>query len=747
MNHENTRLPHGRIRGLYAAGLLLLPAGIVHAQAAPGAEQSSTTLQEVVVTARRREEPLQSVPLSVAALTASDLEERSLVSLQDVGQSTANVSFYNMAEGGNTSGLVFIRGIGQTDMIVTNDPGVGIYVDGVYIGRMQGIDLDMMDVQRIEVLRGPQGTLFGKNTIGGAINIVSNEPSLQEVTGDAQITTGSYDRIDGIGRLSLPLIPQTLAVSLSAATRNQDGYGERLLTGQRMGNIDEQSARLEVRFTPSDVLEFLLTGDVTHINEEQADMKLLAVNPTVPLVGLLNLVSPTQPYDSRWLTSSDFKSYATGDNFNVANLHGASLTATWNAGPFKLKSITSYRIDDTNLGEDPDGSPLTLIDETDRELQNQFSEELQLSGDSFGSRLTWVGGLYYFGERASQYFDDQVFTALRAIGLDASFNTNVAANNKAYAVYGQGTLAFTDQFHLTLGVRETAEHKIGSVFRYAPFSGDAVLIPFTQKSASWDSFTPRVSLDYQFTHDIMAYVSAASGFKSGGFNGRANVAAGLSQYGPETAWTYEAGVRSDLLDKHLRVNATAYYTDYKNIQYTIVQGTVNGQPNIVQGNAAAARIDGGELEFDVVPVQHLTLSATAGLTDARYTEVAPGTQGITTASPFVYTPKWTGNIGGEYLFTLPAKLELVAHADWVYRSKAYFSLPVTPYVTQGGYGTVDARLTLRTSDKRWSIAAFGTNLTNKYYMTGASDLTPTLGFATGFFAPPREWGATFEYHF
>jgi iron complex outermembrane recepter protein len=736
-----------RASWLLCAGATLLAPPIAMAEDAPSADPPAGTLKEVIVTAQKRSEPLQRVPISIAAVTSQEIEQRSMTDLQQVAQATPNVSFYYQPQVGTTAGLIYIRGIGQNDTITTDDPGVGVYVDGVYYGRMQGVNIDSLDVARIEILRGPQGTLYGKNTIGGAVNIVTNEPSLESYAGDARLTGGSYNRADATAWVSLPVVQDKLAVSLAAGSRNQSGYGTRLSDGQGMGNVKELDGRIDVRYKASDTLELRLAADGTRINEDQADQKLLAVNPASPLVGLLNLIS-NPPYDSRWLTNSDFTSYATGSNFNRADIWGSSLTATWDAGPVTVKSITAYRRNKTDAGTDPDGSPLTLIDQITPLDQSQFSEELQFSGLSLGQRLNWVGGLYYFHELATQDVRDAVFTALLAppIGLDASFNTNVGARNWSYAAYGQGTYALTDKLHFTFGLRETYEEKAGSVFRYAPFSGDATIIPFTQHSRTWSSLTPKAALDYQFTPTVMGYVSFATGFKSGGFNGEANNAAGLVPYGPEKAYTYETGLRSEWLGRRLLANATAYYTDYKGIQYTIGMASPNGQPNIVVGNAASARIDGGELELALVPIENLTLSASGGLTDAKYTSVATGAQ-VTTSSPFLDTPKWTGRFSAQYAFDLTQNLQLMAHTDWVYRSLVYFALPITPYVIQGGYSTLDARLTLRSIQNDWSIAAFGTNLTDKRYVTTSTDYTAVLGFATAFFAPPREWGVTLEYRF
>jgi len=726
------------------AGFMLLSGSVARAADELPAAAPRDTLADVVVTARKREESLQQVPVSVAAISSTELQQRSLESLQDVAMSTPNVSFYNQ-QGDRSAGLITIRGIGQSDPIVTNDPGVGVYLDGVYFGSMTGLDLDMMDVARVEVLRGPQGTLFGKNTIGGAVNIVSTLPSLQAMNGDVQITSGDYGRIDATGRISIPLL-DTLAMSVAAASHNADGYGQSLATGAEMGNTNNQSGRIALLFQPSDSFELVATADRTRIREEGAVIKLLATAQT-PLVGLLNMFS-NLPYNNSWLTSNDYTNYSTGSNLNDGDTWGESLTATWTTPSITVKSITSYRNNNTTSGVDPDASPAVLIDSVEQVLQHQFSEELQLSGVSLGDRLHWVGGLYYFSDSAVENVNDLVFTALEVIGLDASFFTRVTADDKSYAAYGQGTYALTDQLHLTLGLRETLEDKSGSLLRTGIPLGN-VIIPYTYRSASWDALSPRISLEDQLSPDVMVYVSAASGFKSGGFNGEASVAEGFQAYGPEKVWTYEAGVRADMLEKRLRVNATLFDSQYRDIQFFVSAGSATGAPVSNVGNAAAARIIGGELEIDAVPISRLTLKASVGLTNAAYTEVAASAAPITTSTQFYGTPKTTATLAAEYAWPVSGSMELVPRADYAYRSAAYLNLeiPNDPLTTQGGYGLVNARVTLRSLGRGWSVAAFGTNLTDKHYFTGGSDYLASLGFAQVDMAPPRMWGGTVEYRF
>ncbi|HVW67885.1 MAG TPA: TonB-dependent receptor [Steroidobacteraceae bacterium] len=738
-------LHSSRRAALPAALTLFAKCAVPAAHAAEVTAPQTDGLQEIVVTARKREENLQQVPVSITAVTTDELKQRSIESLQDLGMSTPNVSFYNMGQANRSAGLIYIRGIGQSDPVVTNDPGVGVYLDGVYFGVMQGLDLDMLDVSRVEVLRGPQGTLFGKNTIGGAINIVSARPSLDAVSGDAQVTVGDYGRIDGTARVNVPILADTLALSVSGASHNAAGFGHSLATGQGMGNTNSQAGRVELLFRPSESLDVIAAADRTRVREQGAVIKLLATQQS-PLVGVLNMVSGT-PYDNRWLTAGDFTNYSTGSNLSNADISGESLTATWRLPTMTLQSISSYRANDNSRGIDPDGSPLQLIDETGQVRQHQFSQELQLSGISLSDRLNWVAGLYYFSESAAENDTDLVFTALRnPIGLDLSFQTNITADNKSYAAYSQGTYTLTDQLRLTAGLRETHEQKSGTLSRWSPFSAD-VLIPYTTKSASWNAFSPRLSLEDQITRDVMLYVSAANGFKSGGFNGRASASAGFQAYSPEKVWTFETGLRSSLLDRRLRLNATAYYSLYQDIQFTIIEGSAGGTPVTNVGNAAKARITGGELEIDAVPISRLTLTAALGLTDPKYTRVDANAAPITVNSHFQETPKTTATFSAEYTWPVANAMELLTRADYAYRSTAYLDAENSPIVTQHGYGLLNGRVTLRSPSQTWSVAAFGTNLTNKHYFTGGTDFLPSLGFAEVQMAAPRMWGATVEYRF
>jgi iron complex outermembrane receptor protein len=710
--------------------------------------ERSGVLEEITVTARKREENLQQVPVSVAAITAGEIEARSATSLSDIAQATPNIAFQQLVLGGSEASLIYIRGIGQSDVLITAEPGVGEYLDGVYLGRMQGIDLDMLDMARIEILRGPQGTLFGKNTIGGAINLVSAQPNAltNAVSGRVEALTGSFNRADGVFNVNIPVVANQLAIRFAGATRHDEGYGHRA-DGERTADTNKFSGRLSALYTPVEEWEFLAAVDGTNVHQHNGDYRLVHVG-TPPLVQLYNKVSPI-PYNAQWIASDPYSSNATGPNADRAQIWGAALTSTWHAGAFDLKSITSYRHNSTTNDLVPDGSPLGLFYDYDGIRQHQWSQELQASGTSFGDRFKWVGGLYYFQEAAEEPTSYTVYPMLSPFVGDLSFHRTVSTDNQDYAGYGQGTYSVLESLHVTVGLRYTYETKSVSAYQVA-YSGSGIL-PLTARSANFHSLSPRLGLDYRWTPDFMTYVSAAQGYKSGGFNGRGASVADFNEFNPETDWTYEAGLRSDWLDKTLRINASVFYTKYSDIQVTENYATLSGTPLSIIANAASATIKGGELEILARPMSGVTLGANAGYTHAAYTSaVAPpgGLPPVTTSTHFVNTPQMTYSLSAEYAApVVQDRYTVVSRVDFNHKSTEYFDISNSPYTTQRGYGLLNARLTFEPTQGPWSIAAFATNLTNRHFILGGSDVSASLGFAVALEGPPREWGVDVRYRF
>lgn len=731
-------------------GALLWPVTVVLAQDTNnGAEEDSFGIEEIIVTARKREESLQEVPVSITAFSGEELAAKSLHGLREIAQFTPNFSMYNQGQAAGTSGLAYIRGIGQVDPSLHFDPGVGIYVDGIYMGRMQGIDIDLTDPARIEVLRGPQGTLFGKNTIGGAVNIISAMPS-DEAGGSAQITVGRFNRIDGKADANIPLIKGKLAIKLSAATHNADGYGTRLdfATGEKldeMGDINSLSGRALISWTPSENLDVLLSIDGTRVREAGAVRKVLNFVET-PLVGLLNMfVDPD--YSDVFATDSDFTTYGNGFNARDIDAWGLGLTVQWNQDNWSIKSLTSYRETTAFNGTDPDGSIYKLIDLAADYQQDQFSQEFQFSGTSFDDRFNWVVGLYYFEEDGySREFLDVYREIYDFIGLDISFTRDVWIDNKSYAVFGQGTFDITDQLSATVGMRYTDEKKNVSRMRFRHVTG-LVFVPLDSTSTSSSAVSPRASLDYKWNDDVMTYVSAARGFKGGGINGNSLTSNEFAPFDPEFVWTYEAGFRSDFADNRMRLNASFFYTDYKDIQFTVIRGDPDtGEPITVVDNAGTAEMKGFEVEFVALPTPDLLLSAGIGLTDGKYTSIAAGVP-LTTDLKLVKFPKWSVNLSGQYTMPVGNAGQVVGRLDWVYKTEIHHDALNSPFGLQPSYSLLNARLTYENSGGNWSLSLFGTNLTDERYIMGATDLSDALGFAEVQYARPREWGLSLQYNF
>ncbi len=705
-------------------------------------------IEEVIVSARKREESLQEVPISVAAFSADSIKAMSLTNLKELGQFTPNLTFFNHGQTGGTSAVVFIRGVGQVDPGYSWDPGVGIYLDGVYLGRMQGNNMDLGDLEQVEVLRGPQGTLYGKNTIGGAINLISTKPT-DELEGFVELTIGDYDRRDARASLNLPLVPGILAARVTAVTRNRDGFGSRFdyFSGDKidqMGDRDSFSARALIDWKASDNVNVLLSFDGTRSREFGPVRKVVQYNE--PLLAFLLNMFVEPDYGDAFLTDSDFTSYSNELNVNNVDLWGVGLTVDWDFGDWALKSITSYRDMDVLSGVDPDGSIYTVINQQDEMTQDQFSQEFQFSGLAFDQRLNWVTGLYYFEEDGlSGGFVDVYEELYTFIGLDIGYVLPIWIDNKSYSAFGQGTFALSDQLSITAGLRYTRDKKGVTREQYRHHSG-VVISPLETASDSWSAVTGRLGIEYQWNEDVMTYASVARGYKGGGINARGSNAKEFVPFDPEYLWTYEIGLRSDLVDDRVRFNTSVYYSDYDDIQFSVIVAGEDAVPLFLVANAAKAQIQGFEAELIVAPTQGMLLSAGVGLIDAKYTNADPST-GITEESKFVKTPKWSVNLAAEYAIPVGGFGDLVGRVDWAYKTKIYHDAANSPIVVQEPYGLLNANLSLAEGNGKWVLSAFVTNLMDEHYILAGTDFLPSLGFAEVQYARPREWGLSVQYNF
>jgi iron complex outermembrane receptor protein len=755
------------------------------AYAIPLMAQEAVVLEEVIVTAQRREESLQLTPISVTAFSGDQIDDLSIHDLAGIGNYTPNMNFSNSpaGSGGGNNAQIYIRGVGQNDFLITTDPGVGIYLDGVYIARSAGAVMNVMDMERVEVLRGPQGTLFGKNAVGGAISLVTAKP-VDEPGGKAEIITGSRNRLDAQATLNLPLSPGHLLARLSASTRNQDGYGNRLLDDIELGDVSENAFRGSLLWQPSDTLRLTLVGDYSRGREESVSQHLLTIDMAAPLLNLWNALvgGPSgQPMTPALLLDNSYDTLQTGRSINDMDVWGVSLTADWRLGQTNLKSITAYRDGDVDFSRDGDNSPAPYVETFNDTDQHQFSQELQLSGRSFSDRLEWVAGLYYFDENAIDHTDvtlaDGLYDALEALPaaviplapvacppppgvpapciggpgnplneqFDLRFDVYNEIDIESYAVFGQGTWHFNDRLSLTGGLRQTWESKDYLLIHQRLHAGTYV-VPPTNIGDSWSEPTPRVGLEYQWNDDLMTYAVASRGFKSGGFNGRPTTQDAVESYDPEYVWSYEVGVKSEWLERRLRVNLAAFYNDYTDIQLSSVQATAEGNLLLVVENAGEAEVTGFELEMVARPVSWLDLAGGVGYTEAKFTDLNPGAT-ITKDSKFIQTPEWTVNLSAQITVPVSSSGAVKLRCDYSYKDEMYMDSNNTPILRQGGYGLVNARLGFVTTDEHWELTLSGSNLSDERYLGNGIAALDSFGTAEGYYGPPREWALSLQYRY
>jgi iron complex outermembrane receptor protein len=732
------------------------------------AADSSFALEEVVVTARKREENLQSVPISITAISGKELQERGL---QDVGaltNSTPNLEINNgRPDGGGSTAQITIRGVGQNDFLIPNDPGVGLYVDDVYVARSSGGISGLVDIQSIEVLRGPQGTLYGKDTIGGAVRITTKKPSLDGSTEEMGITLGTFGRFDFNASANLP-VSDVFALRITGSSRNTNDIGHRVLdpSGRGTGNIDEQELRLAGLYKPSDDLTILISGDYTRTRQHGpygADSHYFgnalidALNTYYyPTINASLGLPAGSIFDSRWV-SSPSTDYGTGPNQEDFDTWGLSGVVTYDINShFNLKSITAYRHTRSIAGRDGDFSPYPVVETVNTDWSGQFSEELQLNG-SF-ERFKWTNGLYFIDEDLKNTYNTQLWHGLvdTPVNIDFDAQSLSTLRQKSFSVYGQGTYDLTNRLHLTVGGRYNRESKDFNTRWYFLVQPRAYTCPGIDVSGHYDNckntdnvFTPMGTLAFDINQDVMAYASFSEGFKAGGWTPRLFSQTSLERNNPERLKAYEVGVKSEWFDRRLILNADFFYSDYRDLQLTEVLADAQGNPQPVVLNAGKARITGFEMDATAKLTRTTTLQLAVGTLDGKYTQLDPGVlQSIHLDYKLPDTPPVTVNLSLQQDIFLPANAGLInARLDANYKGKTYKEPDNSPYLVQDPYTLINARVSYKPAKGKWEVGAFGTNITNKQYLTSGLDLHTTFGFVESYYGRPREAGVDFKVHF
>jgi iron complex outermembrane receptor protein len=756
------------VAGVALAGLVPAAPAMAQMAASSGAAVAEEG-DEIIVTARRRDERLIDVPVAVTAYGQADLERLQAIDLSGIQGTSPNLNIVQ-GRGSATSANIFIRGIGQPDALQTFDPAVGIYIDGVYLSRIQGALLNLNDVERIEVLRGPQGTLYGKNTIGGALSIVSRKPDLNDFKAQASALYGSFNQILLNGYVSTPLASDKVALSVAAQWDKRDGLVTDPLTGRRYNDRDSLTGRAILRAMPSERVELSLAGDYTR----QRNALTLGY-PTAPLLqtdfatGARVLVpaNPYGPYDFR--ASTSFR----GDEGQRLDHWGVSFTGNVELSDvFSLTSITAYRKLRPDLFIDIDASQAELGDVFVGINQEQFSQEVQLKWNS--GRFNGVVGLFYLDETVRSHQEAYADDLFAFFGGPITFLRTIDDRQKtrSYAAFGQATYDFTEKFSATAGLRYTHEDRTynrftttastlpglnGLGFRFP----DNLPPPLNQDdTASFGAWTPSFTLSYKPTRETLLYASASRGFKSGGFNGRANSLGDLTlvengvptlvtRFRPETVWTYETGAKGSFLNGRVLLSAAAFYSDYKDFQARVGGGIVAGTGVFPVLNAGKLRIWGIEGEATVRATDRWNVRASMGYLDADYREFNDGrrvppqafscnpTGQQVTCQP-AFAPPLTMTLATDYRLPLGDAGSLTFGGDGRFVDGHFLSVDNRPNLFEPGYFLWNAFVRFDAKGG-WYLQGGVKNLTDARYRTDGQEFSSVGNIQTVYFGDPRTW--------
>ena len=777
------RLKPAAVRAVAGASLLALAAAM--AAATPAAAQAakpadSNTVSEVVVTAQFREQSLQQTPIAITAINAKMLDQRGQHSIYQVAAQAPNVTLKPAGAAFGSALVGYIRGVGQLDFNFALEPGVGMYVDDVYFATLTGSVVDLLDLDHVEIARGPQGTLAGKNSIGGSIKLYGKKPT-GEGGGYFEATYGSLNRIDARGSADFAIVPDKLFMRISGVTRHHDGYVQRLDfacthpgsglptfavgNGCKLGTEGGQSfsaARVALRWLPTDKIEVNLLADATDDNSEvQASTITFANNPN-PLVALNGV-----PYDSRFVPTNPYVSYSTftdpGGTFpspfgpitktaysidpkNALKEWGVSGDINWQlADKLSLRSITAYRRFSGDFAEDTDGSPLMLELVENHVAHNQFTQELRLNG-GIGSLLDYtVGGFYLRSSSRNSNRVDIPYVPVVGPVFDFLGNDPVLAHSKS--AFAHGILHVTDKFEIAAGARYSKEDKNYTFSRTNPDGSPNIIlggltgVTGTYSGSYWDY---RADADYHFTSDLMGYAQFSTGTKGGGINPRPFTPAQVGPFGPEKLYAYELGLKSQLLDHRMRLNLAAFFNDYKDIQLTLLACPT--APCAKPFNAGEAHVKGVEAETEIHPVDGLSIDGTVSYLDFQYTSLLPGVSGpggVQLGMVTPYTPKWKWSVGVQYEIQAGDHGSLTPRLDAAYQSGVFTNAVNGPANAINAYTLFNGRLTWRAPKDDWEASLEVTNLANKYYKLTVFDLSSIgAGFTNAQPGMPREWAVT-----
>jgi iron complex outermembrane recepter protein len=765
-------------------GSAALLAGAQAARAdTPAAPAATTTgVTEVVVTAQRRSQNIQEVPESVQAISSQQLIAAGIKSTQDLGQLTPNVTIISPIGAGNQP-LITIRGIGLNDFDTNNAGPNGVYVDDVYLSAPGVQNFSMFDISQVQVLKGPQGTLYGRNTSGGALLFTSNRPT-DEFTYDLHGEYGDYNTLQLMGAVGGPIAPG-LDGRIAAVVNHSDGYNHNFLTGQAYDNVQNEAVRLQLQYEPNDRLKLYFNSTVGYLDQHPEPYGHIGV--FVP--GTQNTPTPTFCTPAQAFAGGcvDLYGYGTPPFWQGAYAEQKDLTnlaaitqfrADYKVGPVTLTSITSWQYDDKFHPEDTDGDPLNLIRATYGVKSDTYTQEFRAAQSE--QNFNWVAGFYYLHENLKQdqplslFFDGDLgggfgiqpgpgaFDGIAQIVNDHSSQTTDSA-----AVFGQGDYTW-QRFTLTLGGRYTWEKKDFDYFQSSQFQDGGLgnydpptdIIDSPGHSTTASNFTYRVALSYHVSDQAQVYGSVATGFKSGGFNGSflsndpATVAVQLQPVKPEEVTAYEVGEKATLFDHRLTLDAAIFYNAYRNEQVfasvteplVLGNGTVTSISAQILGNAPASHTEGAEFQITAVPIDGLTIDLEPALLRTRMDDGRfPGGFDLT-GKELSNAPKFTFTGIVDYRWKLNNGDDINFRWNSNYRSHYWFDATNDPYIQQNGYWLHNFNIDYE-SQQHWVAGVFMRNVANEKYNLTSSDISNPFGFLEPVEGPPRTFGVELTYHY
>jgi len=713
-------------------------------------------IEEIIVTAQKRAQSLQDVPLSVSAFGGDFIEQAGSANLVDLAKFTPGLNADNPARG---FGVISMRGVSSNDFGVGGDPSVGVYVDGVYVGRGGSAVSDFLDVAQVEILKGPQGTLFGRNTAGGAISITTHQPGNEfDASVGASVGSAGYRELRAM--VNLPLIDESLSLRTSIKTKRQDGWMDNAINSDESGEVDNSSGRLSLLWTPSDTISVTFTNDWERTDDEaMLSNELIAMDPATITSGAVTGIFQDVQALNAALGANVFHAdtFNLGDKKYSSNVspgsfdrrqRGHSVKVEWDVtDSLTLTSLTAYREFDLAYSEDVDGSELDIFQiEESAQGQETYSQEFRLNGHAEG--VDWFVGLSFFKE--------DIFS--RDTADFPSFGlTNIIygaqAKTESYALFSDVIWMLTDTLNLTTGLRysyDAKTHKVigdktplgsgGAADLNFAFGGAVLPVFDDHQHENWEDVSPRLVLDYSLADDILLYASATKGYKSGGFN---SSAATIEEpaFGSENINSFEVGLKSSWLSDRVRVNAALFQFDYEDLQVLTQDGL-----GFVIKNAGKASASGLETDITFAVTEDLILTASAGWLNAEYDKFDDG--GVSRAGEdLVRSPHFSGAVGVDYLLGLEGRGTLRFNASYSYVGDQIYSHSLGELGEEGSYGLLGARVTYISPDESLSISLYGDNLADEEYLSERGNSGTGLGFYNGRRGNPLMWGVSLDYSF